>query len=212
MFMPDYDMAMNGNENYYGYNVGRLTSGERVMAVTYPIQSINSEYSAVRVVISLTEIDQTIIAVTILLTCVCIAVFLMLAFSGFYFIGTIVKPIQQISATTAKFAKGDFSVRIVNNNEDEIGDLCVAINHMADELSSAEAMKNEFISAVSHELRTPLTAIKGWAETLRAGGDVETNAKGHSRDRQRNGAPFPDGGGASGLFPHAKRTFHPANG
>jgi signal transduction histidine kinase len=41
---------------------------------------------------------------------------------------------------------------------------------MADELSNAEAMKNEFISSVSHELRTPLTAIKGWAETLMVDG------------------------------------------
>ena len=65
---------------------------------------------------------------------------------------------------------GDFSVRIENDSDDEIGDLCTAINHMADELSNAEAMKNEFISSVSHELRTPLTAIKGWAETLMVDG------------------------------------------
>jgi signal transduction histidine kinase len=37
---------------------------------------------------------------------------------------------------------------------------------MADELTAAENMKNEFISSVSHELRTPLTAIRGWAETI----------------------------------------------
>ena len=51
---------------------------------------------------------------------------------------------------------------------------------MADELSNAEAMKNEFISSVSHELRTPLTAIKGWAETLMidGGGSPETMKKG----------------------------------
>ena len=61
---------------------------------------------------------------------------------------------------------GDFSVRIENSSDDEIGELCTAINHMAFELSAAESMKNEFISSVSHELRTPLTAIKGWAETL----------------------------------------------
>jgi signal transduction histidine kinase len=65
---------------------------------------------------------------------------------------------------------GDFSVRIQSNTDDEIGELCSSINHMADELSSAEAMKNEFISSVSHELRTPLTAIKGWAETLMVDG------------------------------------------
>jgi len=49
---------------------------------------------------------------------------------------------------------------------------------MADELSTAEAMKNEFISSVSHELRTPLTAIKGWAETINAENDEETTRKG----------------------------------
>lgn len=176
--MPDYDMAMSGAATSYGYTIGRLENGERIMAVTYPISSLSSEYSAVRVVISLKEIDTSIITMTMGVTCACIGVFLLLAFSGLYFMGSIVKPIQQISATTAKFAKGDFSVRIANNSRDEIGDLCVAINHMADELSSAEAMKNEFISSVSHELRTPLTAIKGWAETLSVGEDIETTRKG----------------------------------
>ena len=37
---------------------------------------------------------------------------------------------------------------------------------MAEELSNAEQVKNDFISSVSHELRTPLTAIRGWGETL----------------------------------------------
>ena len=44
---------------------------------------------------------------------------------------------------------------------------------MAGEISTAEHMKNEFISSVSHELRTPLTAIKGWGETLRQGGSED---------------------------------------
>ena len=58
------------------------------------------------------------------------------------------------------------NAKIKKNTDDEIGDLCDTINYMADELQSAENMKNEFISSVSHELRTPLTAIRGWSETL----------------------------------------------
>ena len=54
--------------------------------------------------------------------------------------------------------------------DDEIGDLCDTINHMSEEISRAERMKNDFISSVSHELRTPLTAIGGWSDTLLAGG------------------------------------------
>ena len=42
---------------------------------------------------------------------------------------------------------------------------------MAQELGTAEKMKNDFISSVSHELRTPLTAIKGWAETMQVSED-----------------------------------------
>ena len=176
--MPDYDMAMEGERNAYSYTVGRLRSGEHVMAVTYPIEDLSDEYTAVRMVISLTEIDANILTFSVAMTLLCIGVFLLLALSGMYFIRSIVFPIRQISATAEKFAKGDFSVRIAASSKDEIGDLCTAINHMADELSATETMKNEFISSVSHELRTPLTAIKGWAETLNAGGDMETMHKG----------------------------------
>ena len=149
-----------------------------MMAVTYSISSMNSEYSAVRVVVSLAEVDSAVTGFIVIFTATCIGILLLLAFTGFYFIGSIVKPVQQISEIAAKFAKGDFSVRIKHDSDDEIGDLCTAINHMADELSNADAMKNEFISSVSHELRTPLTAIRGWAETIRTERDPVIFKKG----------------------------------
>ena len=136
------------------------------MAVSFPISDISEEYSAIRVVTSLETIDNTIAAFVLGVTVVAIAVLLLLGLSDLYFVGSILRPIREINSNTEKFALGDFSARINQESEDEIGELCAGINHMADELSAAEAMKNEFISSVSHELRTPLTAIKGWAETL----------------------------------------------
>ena len=183
-FSPDSDTVMNDYEdaiksdNNYGYYIGKQDGDEKIMAAAYSIASMNTEYSAVRVVISLSEIDNAITGVIIVMTAVCIAILLLMALTGFYFINSIVKPVQQISATAAKFAKGDFSLRIKNDSGDEIGDLCTAINHMADELSSADTMKNEFISSVSHELRTPLTAIKGWAETINNERDPVITGKG----------------------------------
>ena len=166
--MPDYEDAMEFGEGSY---IGRLSSeGEKVLAVSVPLSSFSSEYSSVRMVTSLTEIDNTIKGYIVFVTAVCSAIILIIVITGLYFAGSIVKPIRQISGITRKFAMGDFSVRIQSNTDDEIGELCSSINHMADELSSAEAMKNEFISSVSHELRTPLTAIKGWAETLMVDG------------------------------------------
>ena len=171
--MPDYEQAMSADtEASY---IGKLSSGEKILAVSAPISSMNSEFSSVRMVTSLTEIDNTIKSYTIAVMTICAVIIFIIIITGLYFAGSIVRPIRQISSIARKF-----SVRIENNSNDEIGDLCTAINHMADELSNAEAMKNEFISSVSHELRTPLTAIKGWAETLMidGGGSPETMKKG----------------------------------
>ena len=177
MVMPDYEEAMTKGEGSW---TGRLSGGEKILAVSVPINSFNSEYNSVRMVTSLTEIDNTIKGYILAVTIVCTVIILIIITTGLYFAGSIVKPIRQISNIARKFALGDFSVRIQNDSDDEIGDLCTAINHMADELSTAEAMKNEFISSVSHELRTPLTAIKGLAETLMVDGgeDPETMKKG----------------------------------
>jgi two-component system, OmpR family, phosphate regulon sensor histidine kinase PhoR len=46
----------------------------------------------------------------------------------------------------------------------------VAVFHDVTEIKRLERVRREFVANVSHELRTPLTAIKGYAETLLAGG------------------------------------------
>lgn len=174
--IPDYENLLNGGDGYW---IGKAENQEKIMAVCMDISAFSSEYYAVRVVCSLTEVDKSIGTMIISAIIICAIIILMLVLTGIYFVGSIIKPIMQLSTTAGKFAKGDFSFRIKYHNNDEIGDLCNAINHMADELSTAEEMKNEFISSVSHELRTPLTAIKGWAETIcMAENDPETVQKG----------------------------------
>lgn len=170
-FVPEYtlglqdykDALQSGNMGFY---TGRSESGEKIMAVSAVTPTPNGEYSAVRLVASLDNLDRTITRYTLLLWLSTAAIIIFMTASGMYFIKSIVIPVRQIGQTARRFAKGDFSVRISKKNEDEIGELCDIINHMAEELAAADAMKNEFISSVSHELRTPLTAIKGWAETL----------------------------------------------
>ena len=57
--MPDYEAAMDSDSGTGTY-VGKMASGEKIMAVSMTISSLNSEYSSVRMVTSLTEIDYTI--------------------------------------------------------------------------------------------------------------------------------------------------------
>lgn len=172
--MPDYETAM---ESETGTWTGRQ-NGERVMAVSVNISAMQPEYNAIRVVSSMSQIDATLRDYTTMITIVCIGVLLLLTITGSFFLRSIVRPINRINAVTKKFAQGDFSQRITLIPQDEIGDLCKAVNDMASALSETEAMKNEFISSVSHELRTPLTAIQGWAETLCLDIDAETMQKG----------------------------------
>lgn len=78
------------------------------------------------------------------------------------------RPLDEISAASRKFARGDFSVRVkqVEDPENELGALIDSFNKMADSLESAEKRRSEFISNISHELRTPMTTIGGFADGL----------------------------------------------
>jgi signal transduction histidine kinase len=183
--MPDFVHAREqiaDSRRGAGQHVGNFGtgSGERYMAVTVMLpEGDDSRYSAIRLVTSLDAVDSQIYSFTLFIGIFSLATLLLLLLLGLYFIRSIVSPLRQIGNTAKRLADGDFSVRMSRTkNNDEIGELCKVINHMADELEASELLKNDFISSVSHELRTPLTAIKGWGETVIELGDTETTEKG----------------------------------
>ncbi|MEG0833229.1 MAG: ATP-binding protein [Oscillospiraceae bacterium] len=173
--IDDFWNAME-NPDGYGESIGRTLSGEHVLAVTQLLSSPVGSFEAIRIVSSLRKIDDELGKLIGIAVMVCLVILFFVIFSGMYFIRSIVIPLRDIGFTTKRIAHGDYSVRIENKYNDEIGTLCENINEMAVGLTATDAMKNEFISSVSHELRTPLTSIKGWGETLFAVGpqDEET--------------------------------------
>lgn len=175
--MPDYDDAITSFDGT-GYYVGLSDEGEKVMAITVLIHSINSEYSAIRYVSSLEQIDALLSVYMLVFFLIALVILAFVMVSGFYFINSIVIPVREVGAAARNFATGDMSTRIEKKSDDELGELCDIINYMADEIQATEDVKNEFISSVSHELRTPLTAIKGWSETLMTETDPEITQKG----------------------------------
>ncbi len=167
--MPDYNDAVSSNDGTAKY-IGSLDSGERVMAVCRVIQNSDGDtVGAIRVMSSLELIDSQIYTVVFLIFIALLVVFALIVFSNLFFIRSIIFPMQEIEGITKKISQGDYSARIEKKYNDEIGDLCDSINTMAEEIASADKMKNDFISTISHELRTPLTSIKGWGETLTIG-------------------------------------------
>ena len=82
-----------------------------------------------------------------------------------------VEPLKGMCAFAHKFAHGEVDTRVTEyaNRDDEIGELAIAFNAMADSLAQAEQKRSEFVANVSHELKTPLHAISGYAELLESG-------------------------------------------
>lgn len=76
------------------------------------------------------------------------------------------EPIVGLTELAGRISDGGYGLQAAKQNDDELGDLTDAINHMSAKISEYEKLQSEFISSVSHELRTPLTAITGWSETM----------------------------------------------
>ncbi len=77
-----------------------------------------------------------------------------------------VRPLREMVKAAGRFAEGDFSVRVPVTSQNEVGQLAVAINNMADKLTISENMNRSFIANISHELKTPMTNISGYVDGM----------------------------------------------
>ena len=161
--------------------IGKSLSGEDIMAQTHLIYNDNGILiGGYRWIVSLEAVLSRYWWTVAIIAAVALAILGICVISGVFFIGSILRPVREISGAARKIARGDFKTRIENDKSDEIAELCDSINDMASELQNAEEIKNDFISSVSHELRTPLTAIRGWGETAKmsVGTDEELVSRG----------------------------------
>lgn len=88
----------------------------------------------------------------------------------------IAQPLHEMEETAAAMAEGRYDRRVTITSQDEVGQLGVSLNILAQELGrfvermeQMEKLRRDFVANVSHELRTPLTIIRGYSEALRDG-------------------------------------------
>lgn len=156
---------------YEGGFVGRGTVN-RVSSyiVAMPIYStdLNGNNQIIGSVFGTTQTSSDSLALTVmkmffLSALVCLAI----AFVAIWKLTkNFVRPLQQMSTATKKFAIGDFSYRVKITGDDELADLGRAFNDMADSLDTLESSRRSFVSNVSHELRTPMTSIGGFIDGI----------------------------------------------
>jgi len=86
-----------------------------------------------------------------------------------YLSRSVIAPVSAMSHAAQRIADGRYDERVQVSGEDELAQLALRFNQMAEKLDQVEAMRRRLIGDVSHELRTPLTAIKGSMEGLMDG-------------------------------------------
>jgi len=79
------------------------------------------------------------------------------------------RPLSQMTEITRQIAAGKFDLRADVVSSDEVGQLGIAFNNMADRLGKIERLRKAMVADVAHELRTPLTNLRGYLEALNDG-------------------------------------------
>lgn len=179
--MPDYVKAKESGK--LATFKGKSSTNQSIMAGTVMLYTKEGEeLGAYRWITSMSRANRLMGIVTAIIILLCLVMLSVMVITGLFFVKSIVNPIRDVSNIARTIAMGNFESRIDVKREDEIGELCDAINYMASELHNSESIKNDFISSVSHELRTPLTAIRGWGETAKMSLDTDPELVGRGLD------------------------------
>ncbi len=75
-------------------------------------------------------------------------------------------PLKDMAATANAFGHGNLKARVQVPVDvpEEIRDLALAFNNMAQSLEKSDNQRTEFVANVSHELKTPMTTIGGYVD------------------------------------------------
>lgn len=85
----------------------------------------------------------------------------------------ITKRFRRATSLLSSFAAGNFSDRLADSRQDELGEMARAIDFLADavvsskrQLESRDLQRRELIANITHDLRNPLTAMRARLDVL----------------------------------------------
>ncbi len=118
-------------------------------------------------VVSTAETWNTLMHTTVRSVTVAALWIFLAALIAIYFITErTVAPLRDMSRAVKKMMVGQYDVRVRVIGRDEVAELAVAFNQMAESLDNLERMRNSFVANVSHDLRTPMTTISGFIDGI----------------------------------------------
>ncbi|MBW8461414.1 ATP-binding protein, partial [Acidovorax sp.] len=78
-------------------------------------------------------------------------------------------PVEALATGARGIAQGALHTRVPVHGNDELAQLARTFNTMAEQLSSIEASRRQWLGDVAHELRTPLAAMRAEIEAVQDG-------------------------------------------
>ncbi len=112
-------------------------------------------------------VESTISILTNQLFTVTILSLVIASIIGIILARRISKPIDNISKTAKRLAKGEFGIIFNGGHYSEIINLADTLTYTSMELEKAARLQTDLIANVSHDIRTPLTMVKSYAEMIR---------------------------------------------
>tara|TARA_R100001143_G_scaffold63450_1_gene70556 strand:- start:21751 stop:23214 length:1464 start_codon:yes stop_codon:yes gene_type:complete len=100
-------------------------------------------------------------------------IFLISLVTGLFVFSSLTSRLEKIKKTVKRFERGQLIDRIEVTGNDELTDLSVCFNRMADtlvdnmkEIRKTDRLRRELVANVSHDLRSPIASILGYLETI----------------------------------------------
>ena len=163
---PDIMRTLTQSGSYA--EMGKLGGmyGERYYTVAVPVGA-EGDTAYVFVSAHASSQQQSFLNEMIKMFLISAATVLIITSIAVYFITIqLVKPLRQMADAAKRFGRGEFDTRLEVTSYDEMGQLAMALNNMAQSLSTTENARRSFTANVSHELKTPMTTISGFVDGI----------------------------------------------
>ncbi len=167
----DVMSELNGGEEYSGYNDLDGTLSSQYLYCAVPVYSSDGEtvICSVFTCASSANIKAMVANTMKILIMASLWVFLASLIAVYFITERITSPLKSMSRAAKSFSNGQFDIRVPVSGNDEVAELAMAFNQMADSLQNLEEMRRGFLANVSHDLKTPMTTIAGFIDAILVG-------------------------------------------
>lgn len=105
-----------------------------------------------------------------------LGVFIIALFSSRLVTMKITRPIQELKEYAEEISKRNWDVKTPETSHDEIGLLAESLEKMKNSLQKIEERERQFLQSTSHDLKTPVMIIKGYAQAMLDGVNINAEA------------------------------------